>query len=98
MAARMSSRARLQAIISGRLRTRSTMAPAKRPRIGKGTRLLATSRPTAAGPAWKVKIASVGSARMVTWLPTSLTLWPPHRSAKSRSRHTGRFTGRKART
>ena len=98
MPTRIRRRATLQAIISGRLRNRSTTAPANSARIGNGMRLAATSRPTATAPAWNVKMASVGRARTVTWLPTSLTVCPAQSRAKSRSRHTARLVGPEALT
>jgi hypothetical protein len=52
----------------------------------------ATSRPIAAGPAWKLKMARVGRASTVTWLPISLTICPLHSMPKSRWRQTGPLT------
>src|SRR5437773_4496988 len=52
--------------------------------------------PTWNGPAWRMRIATVGTASTVTWLPNTLTLSPAHSLRKSGWRHrrppnTGRF-------
>ncbi len=83
MVTRIAARARLQMTIRLRLRTRSTIAPAPSAITGNGMRWAAMSSPTAAAPAWKTKMASVGRASTVTWLPISLTIWPPQSRPKS---------------
>src|SRR6266511_3050703 len=78
-----------QAIISGRLRTRSTMTPATTPTVGKARNWSASSAPTSPGPACRSWMATVGSARMVTWVPIRLTVCPDHSFRKSPWRQSG---------
>jgi hypothetical protein len=79
-------RARSQAIMIGRRRSLSAYTPATRPRVGKARNSNAVSRPTWKGVAPSKRIATVGKASWLIWLPSSLIDWPPQSFRNSPSR------------
>src|SRR5690349_7771823 len=76
-----------QTISTGRRRRRSTHTPAMRPSSGNARKAKASSRPTCTGVAARMRIATVGRASVLTWLPDSLMNWPHQSSRNSPSRH-----------
>ena len=87
MVNRATMRPRSEAIINGRRFNRSAYTPATRPSTGKGRNSSAVSSPTWKGAAWSSRMATVGTASALTWVPASLIVWPTHRRMKSASRH-----------
>ena len=71
----------------GRLRRRSTQAPACRANSRNARLLAAESAATSKVLALRLIVASSGRASSVTCDPTSLTVWPAQSRVKSRARH-----------
>src|SRR6266851_3012135 len=71
-------RSRSHTIMIGRRRSLSAYTPAMRPSTGNARNWQASSNPTWKGVALRMRIATVGSASALTWLPSSLMAWPHH--------------------
>src|SRR5438105_2633091 len=92
-----SARPTSTAIMIFRRRSRSTHAPAKRPKTRKGANCAAPSTPSSPAEACRVRIAASGRASSVTWFPNSEIVSPTQSLRKSWWRQRLPATGRQAR-